>query len=238
MSNDIFATLQASNDQNSFVPKIVDIYQSLNIQPDQLTAQSSISHVFRHVCENPQWKIPDPDDSAQSIKEQVVDRVEFRYSLLDTYAEDFFKNDKDYDHNALTMAIICDDLLDRPFKVSHASDQDNLFKAYQLWLDAADLEEYGLEDNDTPERSVWFLACVNAMEQLNNFKNNFNDFSLNELDEVKDSFFHIAGSLVDPDTSIGVEILKHLDDLDENIQRRHPAATVIRLDQRSPQLDL
>lgn len=236
MSNDIFAVLKADNDQNSFLPKITDIYSDLNIQPDQNIAQTSISHVFRCVCQNAPRNTPYAEENAKNIREEVVDKVEFRYSLLDTYAEDFFKNEKDYDRDALTMAVICDDLLDKPFRVSHASDQDNLVKAYQLWLEAADIESDGLDDNDTPDRTAWFLASINILEQLNNFRNNIDDYPTDELVKAKDTFFPIAGSIIDPQSLIGAEIHKQMDDLDDLVTKRRPLAPVIHI-QAQPQLD-
>ncbi len=166
---------------------------------------------------------------AMTIRQRVADitkdKISFRYSLYQKYADDFFKEAEDYQRGPLAWAVICKDL---ESSLCHSEDDDLTESVSRKTIDRACTiiaESHSIITRENipgyrykPES--FFMAHIEAMEEVADLEKSYPDLSLDELRDMLDTIKEATSDYLRLDTKIGEELSSLIAIADEKIERR------------------
>lgn len=205
------------------------IYEFLGIAVDQTLQREAIAFVYRNFSEG-EHKMK----TITAAIDETSSRIQPRLDMFNNWAPDFFK-DKTSDRNALLIAVICDDFVEEANNLER-DDDDNppvgIRKDFQddraigiavmLFDQATGLNEHGLLEGEAISEEAFFLAHINAIEDLAHKLDTLDQYEYDELIAMQKGDIDPAKSFLRKDTAIGQELSSLIDELEEAIAARLP----------------
>ena len=151
----------------------------------------------------------------------AIKKIEPRYRLFIAHADDFFKNLEKYNKSALAWAVVANDLVSDACENSENSEDSTnlqtLRKGQRIWEDACAI----LADEDLPNYTFapesFFLAHVDAIEDLTDLELHLDGWSLGELIDKKNDGFSVFKKFLRQDTSLGQVLAAQISIVEDRI---------------------
>ncbi|PZO85766.1 MAG: hypothetical protein DI626_07120 [Micavibrio aeruginosavorus] len=210
----------------------------LNIAPEMKHEMVAIR--FVHSVMKSELRAQSRVTQNHAASEVTSEKISFRYELFRSFADDFFAMDHGIKMDALSTAVICDELIEHanePLQPTpeeeesgapHRSrndgfDADILHSACIFFEEALHIEQMGILD-DAPafERESFFLAHVNAIGNLRDIEESFDEYSPEDLFSIRDKDLSLIPRFMNRDTQIGQCLQSYLDHMTARIDSLVP----------------
>lgn len=207
--------------------------------PQTPTEKQAIRFLYQCMDYNFGGKEDTSEEHAEMIGNVTIEKIKFRYELYKLHGDLFFPSDYKANHEALSIAVICDEYTGNinekleepeppedwvndndnfPVRDDGFSDPNEVGNAYAIWDKATDLEGAGLID-DAPllAPEIVFLAHINVMEAIREMEKTFDDYTQEQLTDILAHDFRAARDFILPSTSIGLALQDYMDQMESRI---------------------
>lgn len=173
---------------------------------------------------------------SQSAAKAAIEHIEFRYNLYKEHAQEFFCHGKEFNRRAFVLAVISGNLLPEAQKAHESAKENPDAKSRFIgeYLNDAAVEDgiEILEEVDSMMMGAWFfpekdpytesffIAHIDAMQQLYDLEKNFEAYSRDELQTFMQEKMKPYETFVQPQTSFGASLEEYARIVRRKIEER------------------
>lgn len=204
------------------------VYTALGVNEDQDELREAVRFVYRQNVSG-EFKYTNPSVALT----KTIEYVSPRFDALRYYEDDFFPEDN-HEHDALIIAVICDEMIAEAnnFRIRDQEDgpTDDLpdfgddyavNRAERIHDEAVDLVQRGLLPDEEVSPEAVFLAHTNCIRDLLAEIVTIDDCEDDDLATLRRNVAH-AKSFLRPDTRLGQELSSVIDEVTREIDARLP----------------